>query len=176
LGYYSVELDPQARASGSEIRRIDADCSPSRDFKEKLKMTFYLILVLHCSICVILIGIVLAQHGKGADAGAIMGGGGNSNTVFGAGGAADFTTKLTTGLAIAFMVSSILLVRSYQQGGVASPGQTVSPLEGSLMENVSQEIDFSTLGQGEFQIVEEEFEKAEPLPAEPVELSEVEPQ
>jgi len=122
-------------------------------------MTFYLILVLHCAICVILIGIVLAQHGKGADAGAIMGGGGgNSNTVFGAGGAADFTTKLTTGLAIAFMVSSILLVRSYQQGGVvSSTGQVESPLDGSVMQSVSETAASPADDQSEFQVVEEEF-------------------
>lgn len=76
-------------------------------------MTFFFILFIHCVLCVALIGLVLVQQGKGADAGATFGGGGG-NTVFGAAGATDFITKLTTALAIGFMVTSIFLVRSYQ--------------------------------------------------------------
>jgi len=118
-----------------------------------------------------LIGIVLAQHGKGADAGVVMGGSGNNNTVFGAGGAADFTTKLTTGLAIAFMISSIFLVRSYQQGGVGRVGQPTSVLEGSLMQSAPEALDLSVIGQEamQFEVVEESFDPDQAQPAPVVE-------
>ena len=58
--------------------------------------------------CVSLIIVVLIQRGKGSDMGAMLGGGG-SNTVFGARGAGNFLTKLTTSAAIIFMVTSLSL-------------------------------------------------------------------
>ncbi len=59
--------------------------------------------------CLLLIGIILLQPGEGADlAGAF--GGAASQTAFGARGSATFMQKLTTGLAVLFMVLSILLV------------------------------------------------------------------
>jgi preprotein translocase subunit SecG len=92
------------------------------------------LLLVHTLLCLTLIGLVLIQQGKGADMGAAFGGG--SNTVFGAGGAADFITKLTTAMAIAFMVSSIFLVKAYSNQAVAvtSSSAVPNPLEGSVME------------------------------------------
>jgi preprotein translocase subunit SecG len=72
-------------------------------------MTFLITLVYY-AVCLILIVIVLLQHGKGADIGVSLGGGG-SNTVFGARGAGNFLTKLTTGSAILFMVLAFSLAR-----------------------------------------------------------------
>ena len=63
---------------------------------------------LHIVACFALIAIVLLQHGKGADMGAAFGGGA-SNTVFGARGAGNFLTKLTTGCVVVFMLTSITL-------------------------------------------------------------------
>lgn len=63
---------------------------------------------LHILACFALIAIVLLQHGKGADMGAAFGGGA-SNTVFGARGAGNFLTKLTTGCVVVFMLTSITL-------------------------------------------------------------------
>jgi len=54
---------------------------------------------------------VLLQTGKGADMGAVFGGG--SQTLFGSGGAGNLLAKLTTGTAIAFMITSLIL--SYGQ-------------------------------------------------------------
>lgn len=93
---------------------------------------FTVILVIHTLLCLLLIGLVLIQQGKGADMGAAFGGG--SNTVFGAGGAADFITRLTTGVAIAFMATSILLVRAYSSRTQVSSVTTADPLAGSVME------------------------------------------
>ncbi|MGH0034821.1 MAG: preprotein translocase subunit SecG [Myxococcota bacterium] len=67
-----------------------------------------LLTVLHVMACVILIAVVLLQHGKGADMGAMLGGGG-ANTVFGSRGAGNFLTKVTTACAVVFMVTSLSL-------------------------------------------------------------------
>ena len=66
------------------------------------------ILIIHVLLAVALIVLILVQHGKGADAGAALGSGASS-TVFGARGSATFLTKLTTGIALIFFVTSISL-------------------------------------------------------------------
>lgn len=96
---------------------------------------FYILIAIHVTLCLMLIGLVLVQQGKGADAGATFGGSGN--TLLGAGGAADFITKGTTSIAIAFMVTSILLVRAYTSGSVPTvKGTPADPLAGSVMQGV----------------------------------------
>jgi len=67
----------------------------------------YIVPVIHVFACLFLIVVVLLQTGKGADMGAVFGGG--SQTLFGSGGAGNLLTKLTTGTAIAFMVTSLIL-------------------------------------------------------------------
>ena len=66
------------------------------------------ILIIHVLLAVALIVLILVQHGKGADSGAAFGSGASS-TVFGARGSATFLTKLTTGIALIFFVTSISL-------------------------------------------------------------------
>ena len=51
--------------------------------------------VCHILVCVVLVISVLVQQGKGAEIGAVFGGG-SSNTVFGSRGAGNFLTKITT--------------------------------------------------------------------------------
>jgi preprotein translocase subunit SecG len=70
-------------------------------------MTIFLT-TLHVMVCVILIVVVLLQRGKGAEIGAVFGGGA-STTIFGSRGAGNFLTRLTTGAAIVFMATSLLL-------------------------------------------------------------------
>lgn len=71
---------------------------------------FSLILVVHVLICVALIIVVLMQSSKGEGlAGAFGGGGGISGAVFGGRGAASFLSKSTTVLAVAFMVTCLVL-------------------------------------------------------------------
>ena len=67
----------------------------------------YIVPVVHILSCFFLIVVVLLQTGKGADMGAVFGGG--SQTLFGSGGAGNFLTKLTAGTAIAFMLTSLIL-------------------------------------------------------------------
>ena len=66
------------------------------------------IYALHFIVCFVLIGVVLLQHGKGADLGASLGGG-SANTIFGSSGAGNFLTKITTASAITFMATSLTL-------------------------------------------------------------------
>ena len=65
-------------------------------------------LVIHVFLALGVIGLVLIQHGKGADAGAAFGSGASS-TVFGSRGSGSFLTRMTTMFALAFFCTSILL-------------------------------------------------------------------
>jgi len=67
-----------------------------------------LITVLHVIAAFSLILTVLLQAGKGAAMGSGLGGSG-SQAMFGSSGAGNFLTKLTTGIAILFMVTSLTL-------------------------------------------------------------------
>jgi len=80
--------------------------------------------IVHIVVCVLLILIVLLQTGKGADIGAAFGGG-SSQTLFGSAGPAGFFTKITTGVAVIFMVTSIGLAYMYShRTGVSSVRET----------------------------------------------------
>ena len=68
---------------------------------------FAVLTVIHVLSCIFLILVVLLQTGKGADMGAVFGG--SSSTVFGSGGAGNFLTRMTTGIAVVFMVTSLSL-------------------------------------------------------------------
>lgn len=67
-----------------------------------------LVLVLHLLIAVAIIGLILLQQGKGADAGASFGSGA-SQTVFGSGGSWNFFSKITAILAAVFFATSFAL-------------------------------------------------------------------
>lgn len=67
-----------------------------------------IIVIVHLIVCVSLIGLVLIQHGKGADAGAAFGGGA-SGTVFGSQGSGSFLTRTTAILAASFFVLCLIL-------------------------------------------------------------------
>lgn len=65
-----------------------------------------ILIVVHLFIALGLIGLVLIQHGKGADAGAAFGSGASA-TVFGASGSSNFLSRTTGILAAAFFVTSL---------------------------------------------------------------------
>lgn len=71
-------------------------------------MLYNILLIIQILVALGIIGLVLIQHGKGADAGAAFGGGA-SGTVFGSRGSGNFLTKLTTGLAVVFFANSLFL-------------------------------------------------------------------
>lgn len=66
------------------------------------------ILIFHFLVAVALIGLILIQQGKGAEAGASFGAGA-SQTVFGSGGGWNFFSKMTALLATIFFVTSVSL-------------------------------------------------------------------
>jgi preprotein translocase subunit SecG len=65
-----------------------------------------LLLVVHVLSALAVIGLVLLQHGKGADVGAAFGGGA-SGSLFGATGSANFLSRATAILAAVFFVASL---------------------------------------------------------------------
>jgi preprotein translocase subunit SecG len=89
-------------------------------------MSAFIILV-HVIVCIALILIVLLQTGKGADMGAAFGGGA-SQTLFGSTGASSFLTKLTTGAAIVFMLTSLTLAYLSSRRPTASVMSDVAPI------------------------------------------------
>ena len=64
------------------------------------------ILVVHVVTALAIIGLVLLQHGKGADVGAAFGGGA-SGSLFGATGSANFLSRATAIIALVFFLSSL---------------------------------------------------------------------
>ena len=80
------------------------------------------IIVLHVVIALAIIGLVLLQHGKGADMGSGFGGGASSS-LFGATGSANFLSRTTAVLAAVFFALSLALAylathRATEPGGV----------------------------------------------------------
>jgi preprotein translocase subunit SecG len=82
---------------------------------------YYLLIVVHVLVCLAIIGIVLLQAGKGADIGSAFGGGG-SQAVFGSMGTPTILGKITTVVAILFMITSFGLAK------FSSRAQSVVPL------------------------------------------------
>lgn len=92
-----------------------------------------ILLIIHVIASVCLIGLVLIQHGKGADVGAAFGSGA-STTVFGSQGSGSFLMKVTAGLAAVFFVTSISLANLASRQhrgdqGVAMPVPTQQTTE-----------------------------------------------
>jgi preprotein translocase subunit SecG len=74
-----------------------------------------ILVVLHLFLALGLVGLILIQHGKGADMGAAFGSGASA-TVFGARGSASFLTRATAGLATIFFITSMVLAYFAAQG------------------------------------------------------------
>ena len=68
-----------------------------------------LLLVIHIFVCLLLIVVVLLQSGKSADLAGAFGGAGSQST-FGPRGAASIMGKMTTVLAVLFMVLTLMLM------------------------------------------------------------------
>jgi preprotein translocase subunit SecG len=83
---------------------------------------FTLILIVDVIVALGIIGLVLLQHGKGADVGAAFGSGA-SGSLFGASGSANFLSRTTAVLAVVFFVTTFVLAylashRPRGEGGV----------------------------------------------------------
>jgi preprotein translocase subunit SecG len=87
-----------------------------------------ILIVIHILVCLFLIGIVLLQHGKGADVGATFGG--SSQSLFGTEGPVPLLNKVTTLAAIIFMATSISLayISAHNSTGTVMENVQVTPL------------------------------------------------
>ena len=74
-----------------------------------------LITIVHVIVCLVLILVVLLQAGKGANMGAVFGG--SSQTIFGSSGPGTFLGKMTTAVAVIFMLTSLSLSYSASRKG-----------------------------------------------------------
>ncbi|KPK08147.1 MAG: preprotein translocase subunit SecG [Betaproteobacteria bacterium SG8_39] len=104
-------------------------------------MDFWLkvLLAAHVVIALGIIGLVLLQHGKGADMGSGFGGGASSS-LFGATGSANFLSRTTAVMATAFFLSSLgltyLATNKPQAGGSVMESVKPQPVERKAPEDV----------------------------------------
>lgn len=77
-----------------------------------------------------MIGLILVQHGKGADMGAAFGSG-SAGSLFGASGSANFLSRTTAVLAVVFFVATLAL---------AYFGNRQPASAGSVLERAAQEV------------------------------------
>ena len=88
-----------------------------------------ILVAIHVTVCILLILIVLLQTGKGAEMGASIGGAG-SQALFGAAGPANILTKITTAVAIIFMITSLSLAyMSGQKADTSVMKRSAAPVE-----------------------------------------------
>ena len=85
------------------------------------------LLFLQMASAVVMVGLILVQHGKGADMGAAFGSGG-SGSLFGASGSANFLSRATAVLAAVFFATTLALAYF----GSARPVSS-----GSVLENAA---------------------------------------
>lgn len=123
---------------------------------------FGFVVTIHVIICVFLVTIVLLQQGKGAEAGAVFGG---SEALFGAAGPTTLLQKITTALAISFMVTSMgLTYLSAQRSNVSvvkdmpkeETQATTAPSQGTQPTDVAKPLPADIVA-----------EKTEPVQAQP---------
>ena len=90
-----------------------------------MNIVLNIVLAVQMLSAVAMIGLILVQHGKGADMGAAFGSGG-SGSLFGASGSANFLSRTTAVLATVFFVATLMLAYF----GNLRPASTGSVLEG----------------------------------------------
>ena len=95
-----------------------------------------LLTIVHVVVCLFLVGIVLLQHGKGADIGATFGG--SSQSLFGTEGPLPLLNKITTAAAIIFMLTSVTLAYISSQSGTSSVMSDLSVGKPAVKTEVAQ--------------------------------------
>jgi len=95
---------------------------------------YQVIIIGHVLVGLAVIGLVLIQHGKGADAGAAFGSG-SSGTVFGAQGSASFLSRATGVLAAVFFATSLGL--AVLSGGA---GSEVDLMDMPIVDELAEEL------------------------------------
>ncbi len=84
-----------------------------------------IILIIHTLAAAVVIGLVMMQHGKGADAGASFGGGA-SGSLFGVSGSSNLLSRMTAVFIAVFFCTSLIL------GYLASNKQTASVVKSNI--------------------------------------------
>ena len=104
-----------------------------------------LIIIIRVIAAISIVGLVLLQQGKGADAGASFGAGA-SQTVFGSSGSGNFLVRATTVSAVIFFVTSLTLAifAKNQAGRGSSTGLPIVNQE-ILEETTAAQADIPTL-------------------------------
>ena len=125
------------------------------------------VLILHIVAALGIVGLVLLQHGKGADVGAAFGSGA-SGSVFGSAGSANFLSRATAILAVVFFLTSMGLTyfssRKVDTEGVMG-GHTAPAPDQTLPGRIP--------GQGAGQQPAAPSKQAAPAPAAPTETGKV---
>lgn len=104
-----------------------------------------LIVVIHVIVAIVIVGLVLLQQGKGADAGASFGAGA-SQTVFGASGSGNFLVKATTFAATIFFITSLsLAIFARNERGISNNAGLPVLNQEILEENTSGQSDVPRL-------------------------------
>ena len=94
---------------------------------------FAVLIVIHVLICLALIMVILMQSSKGEGLATALGGGSLTGAVFGGRGTATFLSKATTVLAIAFMISCLVLT-------FVTPNRQTVSLESAVKKNMQQQL------------------------------------
>jgi preprotein translocase subunit SecG len=114
-------------------------------------LLYEVLLVAYLIVAIFLVGFVLLQQGKGAEAGASFGAGG-ANTVFGSSGSGNFMTRTTAILATLFFTISLII------GGItAGTSETVDEFE-TIQPIVNEQAPSLESDGTEFPVVIEEAE------------------
>src|SRR5215510_1682172 len=94
-------------------------------------MLYYLLSTLYVFVCLVLLGVILLQQGKGGDMASAFGGG-NSQAAFGARGSATLLAKITTAFAALFMLGAMALgIMGQRSGGSLMSGTAAPPVPAS---------------------------------------------
>ena len=97
-----------------------------------------LVVVVHVIVAVAIVGLMLLQQGKGADAGASFGAGA-SQTVFGSSGSGNFLVRATTVAATIFFVTSLALAIFARSQSGLSTTQGLPVVNQEILEEVTAE-------------------------------------
>lgn len=93
-----------------------------------MDILFSITLTVHILVGLGVIGLVLMQHGKGADMGAAFGSGA-SGSLFGATGSANFLSRMTAVLATVFFITSLTLAYMANQRPASSGGSVIDSVK-----------------------------------------------
>ncbi|NOX91910.1 MAG: preprotein translocase subunit SecG [Gammaproteobacteria bacterium] len=105
------------------------------------------LLAVHILVAIAVIGLVLIQHGKGADAGAAFGAGaagGASGSVFGAQGASNFLSRFTAVLATIFFLTSLSMAYMFRTTDVPTSLMEQQGTDVPITQDVSPAIENNT--------------------------------